>query len=326
MTMCMEAERRSVAPYAGRYVCSSSGCDQSGRAPARIAALGSFAAIGFMTLTAMPVIASLFSKAEAAGLSAAMLTSPGELEVPNAAAGGRLLWQVQATPDFTVQNASGPTGEALPLNISIPSMTANYSFLMFRDLPEGFTFTAGFRTKEHWVVSLRDADSVRLVPPAAYEGSFPLQILLIRGRGQDPERRVAKIEFRSVKPPSQSLQTAATAAVETPARQPARSPATPAAARAMNAEEASLMERADRLLREGDIAAARLIYSRLAHSGLANAALAMARSYDPDFLGSLSVAGLQPDTAQARSWYRQAEELGSPSAASRLGTLREAGR
>ena len=87
-----------------------------------------------------------------------------------------------------------------------------------------------------------------------------------------------------------------------------------------------MQERADRLLSEGDVAAARLLYARLAKRGIAEAAFAMARSYDPEFLMTIPTAGLQPDLAKAREWYRKAEELGSGQATTRLSTLDKSGR
>jgi TPR repeat protein len=94
----------------------------------------------------------------------------------------------------------------------------------------------------------------------------------------------------------------------------------------MTERDRSMLARADRLLREGDVAAARLLLAHLAQKGIAEGALAMARSYDPDVLVTLRVAGLEPDPAQARDWYRRAEQLGSTQATARLSTLNIGGR
>jgi pentatricopeptide repeat protein len=88
----------------------------------------------------------------------------------------------------------------------------------------------------------------------------------------------------------------------------------------MNDEDKLMLERGNLFFRQGDVAAARLIYNRMAKKGFAPAALAMAQSYDPKVLKKLKVQGLQPNLAKARRWYRTAKDLGSQKAESRLGT------
>jgi len=243
--------------------------------------------------------------------------------------GGDLLWRVQALPDFTVQNASGFAGDVLPLSISLPrAAPQTYTFLMFRGLPEGFTLSAGFSTKDHWVVSLRDADSIQLVPRPSYEGLFALEVLLIRGQDLPPERRIVTVALQPRAAINSPANSSAKPLID-PAgltRPTAVESTAPLTQREISVEDTAMMERADRLLREGDIAAARLLYSRVARKGIAAGALAMAKSYDPDFLGDIPTAGLRPDLAQARDWYRKAEDLGSSYAATRLSTLPEKAR
>jgi hypothetical protein len=234
--------------------------------------------------------------------------------------------RTQAVPDFVVQSATGKVGEPIPLTISLPrNLPGTYTFLMFRGLPEGFALSAGFRTKEHWVVSLRDAADVKLISASSYQGQFALEILLVRGQDVAPERRIITVEIR----PTDSPMRDATGGLPRVDATPLTSPTVAQSAAPLPASEPSdkdraMLERADRLLHEGDIAAARLIWGRLARKGLAAAAIAMAKSYDADFLSRIPHAGLKPDLAQARDWYRKAEQLGSPEARSRLSTLQAA--
>jgi hypothetical protein len=62
----------------------------------------------------------------------------------------------------------------------------------------------------------------------------------------------------------------------------------------------------------GDMAAARLLFSRAANAGDATAAVAMGTTYDPAILGSRGVRGMRGDKEKARGWYAKAAELGSP--------------
>jgi TPR repeat protein len=82
-----------------------------------------------------------------------------------------------------------------------------------------------------------------------------------------------------------------------------------------------LVKRGDEQLAEGGIAQARLLYERAAEAGLAQGAMALAATYDPDELARLGVVGIQPDRATAARWYERARALGATEAAQRLQRL-----
>jgi TPR repeat protein len=84
----------------------------------------------------------------------------------------------------------------------------------------------------------------------------------------------------------------------------------------------SCLERARALMKANDIAAARLIFTRLSSNGIAEAAFELGQTYDPDFLQTMHVAGLKPDPDVARQWYTRAAELGNADAQRRLTTLK----
>ena len=236
---------------------------------------------------------------------------------------------------FKVEDITGVSGVPLPLKIQLPeNPTVTYSFLMVRNMPPNFTLSAGFAAKNYWAVSLHDIDDLQIVAPEGYEGSFTMEVLLVKGVGADPERRTAKAVFKSEPsaPPIAStnddtkLLTAARPD-ETTAALPSLDPPRQTGARSgeLTSADQSMMERGDTYLKQGDVAAARLLYRQVAKKGIANGAFAMGLTYDPDFLGTLAVRGLQPDVEQAKNWYRMAEELGSAQAAQRLATLNSQG-
>ena len=74
------------------------------------------------------------------------------------------------------------------------------------------------------------------------------------------------------------------------------------------------LAKGERMLKAGDIAAARLFFSRAAEAGEVRGALAMARSFDQETLRTLPVYGLQPNPQEAARWYAKAKDLG-PTAA-----------
>ena len=92
--------------------------------------------------------------------------------------------------------------------------------------------------------------------------------------------------------------------------------------RQLDTEEiALLLKRGKDLIVHGDIAAARVTLKRAAEANDAEAALALASTYDPFVLRDLKVYGFPADPAKARAWYEKAKELGSVVAPRRLEML-----
>lgn len=77
---------------------------------------------------------------------------------------------------------------------------------------------------------------------------------------------------------------------------------------------AVMVKRGRDLIDSGDLAAARIVLERAAEAGNADAAWALATTYDPAILRKLKVYGLAPDAAKARIWYQQARKFGSRAA------------
>jgi hypothetical protein len=74
------------------------------------------------------------------------------------------------------------------------------------------------------------------------------------------------------------------------------------------------LERGDEAMRQRDVIAARRFYEFAASAGVAGAATALARTYDPLYLQQVGVRGVQADTAAALRWYKRASEEGDPAA------------
>jgi hypothetical protein len=109
--------------------------------------------------------------------------------------------------------------------------------------------------------------------------------------------------------------------VPPPAASPAAPPAAPTARRLDPDELEVLLKRARNLLAIGDVASARLLLERAADAQDVNAALMLARTYDPEVLGTSDARSVTPDPEQARLWYRKAAELGSERAQQRLAQM-----
>jgi hypothetical protein len=92
--------------------------------------------------------------------------------------------------------------------------------------------------------------------------------------------------------------------------------------RHLDADElASMLRRADDLIKSGDLSSARLLLTRVAEAGDARAAFKLAGTFDPNVLKALGLQDGAPDIALARLWYERAAQLGSADAPRRLQQL-----
>jgi TPR repeat protein len=82
---------------------------------------------------------------------------------------------------------------------------------------------------------------------------------------------------------------------------------------------------ARRLLVNGDIAGARLLFQQLADQGVSEAAYELARTFDPEALTELGAKDVQADRKLALTWYERASETGNAKAAERLKILASLG-
>jgi hypothetical protein len=118
--------------------------------------------------------------------------------------------------------------------------------------------------------------------------------------------------------PTRPKETPAAPAVEQPPKVAAPPPALDPAKRA---SALKFVKRGDEELADGRVAPARLLYERAAEMGLAQAAMALAATYDPAELTQPRLRNVQPDLAEAKRWYERARALGATEAATRLQRL-----
>jgi len=140
-------------------------------------------------------------------------------------------------------------------------------------------------------------DSAPSAPPAAFAAASPVAI-----PGADLPQKPS-----TVAPPVRQAPKDAPAAI---------SPA--------NHERAlRFMKKGDAELGDGRVAPARLLYERAAEMGLAQAAMALAATYDAAELAKLgpNLRNVQPNAAEARRWYERALALGAGDAGERLQRL-----
>jgi hypothetical protein len=86
--------------------------------------------------------------------------------------------------------------------------------------------------------------------------------------------------------------------------------------------EDRLTNRADELLRKGDVSGARLLLERALDNSNARAAFLMGETFDPNVLTKLRVLGIRGDASKAREFYAQALALGMVEARARMEALK----
>jgi hypothetical protein len=205
-------------------------------------------------------------------------------------------------------------GRPLALAPLLPRSHARY--LLVRGLPPEAELSAGRRSGSGtWFVKDAELSDLTLSIGQAASGDYPLEVYVL-DQGSAPQSRrslVLRVEATALTfGPDMSW---ATALLDVPFRpRAAEEPVTPA-------ESAVLLERARRLLDEGDIAAARLLLLHLAERGQGDAAYELARTFDQDTLSALGARGMDADPARAHRWYEQASQNGNAQAAERLKIL-----
>ena len=188
--------------------------------------------------------------------------------------------------------------------------------LSLRGLAHGTRLSAGVALDEDgWELPLRDFDGAYVYAPPDFVGVMNATIALLSPSKKVIDSRPMRLEWiakaNSLQPPSKREIDSGTAS--TAANQEINPGTVSAAAvKPIDPQEAAaLMERGRDLLRNGDIASAQLAFRRLAEAGKADAALALATTYDPRYLAEHKHVGIIGDEAKARAWYQRAKELGS---------------
>ena len=188
--------------------------------------------------------------------------------------------------------------EPLSLGVSVDSATGHESVLL-TGLALGTRLSAGVPVSEaSWQLAPRDLDVVYVYAPKDFIGIMNTAVKLLSANRKLIESRALRLEWivkLNSSPPTRQTEPEA---VNAPAVQP------------MN-QDAVLMERGRDLLKSGDVASARLVFNSLANAGIADAALALATTYDPRYLAQHNLIGVAGDETKAHDWYQRASELGS---------------
>ncbi len=224
---------------------------------------------------------------------------------------------------FIVDPVVGVAGKDASIDVKLPSGVAlDAAFIVLRDLPAWTKLSSGRQMNGLWMVSASQVPSLKMSVPADKHGNFSFEVDLIVSAGETPITRKVLAEISS----STGEAEVAVAARDPLSPQPEMIKPPEAVTNKGpliidQALEEKWLERGTRLLRAGDVSAARLAFSHLAEQGSGRAALAMGMTYDPNQPSSRIVSGLKPDRKRAKFWYQRALSLGNEAARSSLRQL-----
>ena len=191
-------------------------------------------------------------------------------------------------------------GEPYPLVASVAGAAADATVLV-SGLPSQARFSVGRPAlPDGWLIPVSELGNATIIPPRNFVGPMQLTLDLRLADGTNADRKTLRLDW-SGKP-------------------------TWSAARAFRRhltsdDVAILLGRAQQLLANGELAAARLAFAGAAEAGDPQAAFALAQTYEPAVLERVGAKGVSPDPAVARSWYEKARAMGSTEAQRHLDGL-----
>ena len=192
-------------------------------------------------------------------------------------------------------------------------------YVLLHGLPPEAELSAGHRTVSgSWMIKDEDTPNLTLTVGEAASGDYPVDVYLLDSADSPQSRRSLVLRIEPARP---RVYTAGLSLSWASARLGAADKAPVTTENVAPPEPHLLLDRARRLLGEGDIAGARLLLFHLAELGEGDAAYELARTFDAEMLAKLGASGVDSDKATALGWYEQASRSGNADAARRLKIL-----
>ena len=234
------------------------------------------------------------------------------------------------------------TESPLPIRIGPRTAIPKRAMILVRGLPSTVALSAGRLFESGvWGVPVADVDHLRIASPTNVVGQTNFSVSVVTFAGDvlaeakssllivSPQQLAKRASERAPLAPDVAIVNA-TPAQPTTAEGGASSsgvdeqkPLAKGLPTGQALERVMLfMTKGEESMKIGNVISARLFFARAANEGWADGALALAATYDPAELASLSVAGgIRADPGLARKWYQKAAELGSQEAETRLRRL-----
>jgi hypothetical protein len=274
-----------------------------------VVAFAAIAAYGLTMLPSLQPVAPPFKSAANRVAAAVPQSQPQPQQTQPAWPPARLI----------VKDRQAAANEPVSLPIVVEHGAGNDSLLV-NGLVQGTTLSAGTRANAFsWWLPFDKLRGLYLYAPKDFVGVMNTTVDLLGGDQRLLDSGAMQLKWNATQPKPSPVTSLATATADASAGHPttSRSLTAPVVAPTASidpAEASMLMQRGRDFLSTGDISAARVAFRRLADGGMADAALALANTYDPDYLAAHNVVGVSGDRATARALYQRAKQLGSPEA------------
>ncbi len=228
----------------------------------------------------------------------------------------------QTPARLVVEDQQAFANDPIALALNVDHATGNDSLLL-DGLAQGTALTAGTSmTRSSWQVSPEKLAGLYLYAPKDFVGVMNTTVKLLDPGQQLLDSRTMQLKWISRPPQRTSQPVMASAGSEASASVRINPALSLAMIKPIDPNEAAMLMRRGRdFLATGDISAARVAFQRLANAGIAEAALALANTYDPGYLTAHNVIGVHGDPAIARALYQRAKQLGSAEASRQLNEM-----
>lgn len=234
----------------------------------------------------------------------------------------------QAPDRPTIAIAAAITAEpatqiSFPIRIGPVSSIPRNSFVRVRGLPQMASLSEGHSIGPgSWAIPLGALPDLKITIPVSGAGKTDVYVTLVAVDGTvlvEVKTMLIVAPPTSARAPTEAPATAAPMAILGPEARPQPPPAAPPVMQPEDREPAlKLLKKGDEQLADGRVGPARLLYERAADMGLAQAAMALAATYDTAELTRPNLRGVRPDANEAKRWYERARQLGAREAEARL--------
>jgi hypothetical protein len=238
------------------------------------------------------------------------------------------------TAKLEVKDATGAINTPIPLDITtFPADAETPVTLRISGLPPSAYLTKGVEVaKGEWMLKASDMAQAELVVPHADRPEIALQVSALEEKTGAPaapsQDLLVALDLDAVPVPGVLQPKVEVALIEPAAALPDQGfnkqelpLAVPVPLESTNPEAQSLISKGERLLKTGDILAARQFFLRAFEMKATLAAYGVGQTYDPAVYTKHSIRGLSPSPQQAAEWYGKAAAIGHAEASAALAEL-----
>jgi hypothetical protein len=230
-----------------------------------------------------------------------------------------------ATATLKVSDVAGHTNSLIPLALQAePAIGSSDLLLKISGLPDSAYLTAGTKDADRvWALTMDQLKDIKVMVPEAGNKTIDLSVAAFeKNTGQlaapIKSMTIALSDPVMIQPVAAPPPGAASLSRKMNDHRLAAIPVPVSIDISHAAAKSAAEVKGDKLLKNGDLNAARAAYKQAWAAGAANGALGLARTYDPVVLASLKVRRSKGNKREALQWYELAAKAGSRDASAAI--------